>query len=247
MLAVSVVIPCLDDAAALQACLESLRKQTVRPAEVIVVDNGSTDDSVNVAGRYGAIVVHEPTPGIASAAAAGYDTATGSVIARCDADSILPVNWIEDIAEAFDGDPGLAALTGPGAFYGVGCFRRRVLDVLYMYGYFLAVGSALAHVPLFGSNFAIRRSCWEAVSGEVHRCDQWMHDDICLSMHIGLRSRISFSRSLQVGISPRAVAGSRNVYVRFRRAFHTLGAHGPENLPWNRWRRRVQQRSRVQA
>lgn len=239
MLPVSVVIPCLDDAAALQVCLRSLVEQTVPPAEIIVVDNGSRDDSVRVATGFGAVVVHEPAPGIPAAAAAGYDRAEGEIIARCDADSVLPANWIEQITAVFHVEPALAALTGPGQFYGVGPWRGGALNVLYMYGYFLAVGAALANVPLFGSNFAMRRSCWEAVRDEVHRHDQGMHDDICLSMHIGLRFPIRFCRSLAVGISPRAVADSGNVYLRFRRAFHTLGAHGRNSLPWNRWRRRV--------
>lgn len=250
MLPVSVVIPCLDDAAALQGCLRSLAEQTVQPAEIIVVDNGSRDDSVRVATGFGAVVVHEPAPGIPAAAAAGYDRASaaeggqpaGLIIARCDADSVLPANWIEQIAAVFDHDPSLAAVTGPGRFYGVGPWRGGMLKVLYMYGYFLAVGAALANVPLFGSNFAMRRSCWEAVRDEVHRHDQWMHDDICLSMHVGLRFPIRFCRSLAVGISPRAVDSSQNVRIRFRRAFHTLGAHGRNNLPWNRWRRRLLQR-----
>lgn len=236
---VSVVIPCLNDAGPLEACLKTLAAQTHPPMEIIVVDNGSTDGSASVARRHGAILVRESVPGIAAAASAGYDLATGDVIARCDADSLLPASWIQQIASTFHEDPALGALTGPGTFYEL---RRPWLwlwNVVYVYGYFAAVGAALAGVPLFGSNMAIRRSCWEAVRSEVHRHDVGMHDDMCLSMHLGLRFRIRFRRSLRVGISPRALVGRGNRRRRIQRAFHTLGVHGTENLPWNRWARRL--------
>ncbi len=232
---VSVVIPCLNDAGPLEACLQTLGAQTCRPLEIIVVDNGSTDSSASVARRHGAILIREPAGGIAAAASTGYDQAVGEVIARCDADSLLPVSWIQQISTTFGEDSTLGALTGPGTFYELRRPWSWLWNVLYVYGYFAAAGSALANVPLFGSNLAIRRSCWEAVSAEVHRNDVGMHDDMCLSMHVGLRFRIRFQRSLRVGISPRALVGRANRRLRVQRAFHTLGAHGSENLPWNRW------------
>lgn len=70
-LSVSVVIPVRDDAEELEKCLALLARQSVRPFEVVVVDNGSTDASAEVARRWGAVVVVEPRPGIPAAAATG--------------------------------------------------------------------------------------------------------------------------------------------------------------------------------
>ena len=53
----SVVIPVKDDAVALRHCLRALADQTVPALEVVVVDNGCTDDSVAVALEHGARVV----------------------------------------------------------------------------------------------------------------------------------------------------------------------------------------------
>lgn len=78
---VSVVIPCLNDAAALETCLSSLARQSLQPFEIVVVDNNSTDSSAAVARRFGARVVPEPVPGIPAAAATGYDAAQGQIIA----------------------------------------------------------------------------------------------------------------------------------------------------------------------
>jgi glycosyltransferase involved in cell wall biosynthesis len=236
---VSVVVPCLDDAGPLAVCLASLARQWQAPLEVIVVDNGCRDGSRAVAARFGARVVTEPVRGIPAAAAAGYDAARGGIIARCDADSVLPPDWIRRIAAQFAGDPGLAALTGPGSFYGLPGPLRPAASGLYMHGYFWAMGAALGHYPLFGSNLALRGSCWHSIRDRVHRADPEMHDDVCLSLHLGPAARIRYDRSLRVGISARALAGWRNLRRRFRRAFHTLAAHWPEEFPWRRWGRRL--------
>ena len=53
----SVVIPCYNGARFLPETLASIAAQTLAPAEVVVVDDGSTDDSVAVATRWGARVV----------------------------------------------------------------------------------------------------------------------------------------------------------------------------------------------
>ncbi|MBP3035107.1 glycosyltransferase family 2 protein [Arthrobacter sp. zg-ZUI100] len=237
--AVSVVIPCLNDSPALAACLASLAGQTVQPFEIVVVDNNSTDDSAAVARRRGARVVFEPVPGIPAAAAAGYDAARGQIIARCDADCLLPADWIARIAETFAGDPSMAALSGPGRFYGFPRPLGGLLSVLYLGSYYLAMGLALGHLPLFGSNLALRTSVWHQIRGKVHREDPEQHDDVCLSLHLGQEYRCRFEPTLLVGMSPRAVIGGANLVRRFRRAFHTLWVHWPGEAPWVRWPRRL--------
>ena len=110
---VSVVIPVKDDAVLLQRCLAALARQTVAPVEVVVVDNGSVDRSAEVAAAYGARVVREAAPGIPAAAATGYDAAIGDVIARCDADSMPPPDWIDRLLDGLR--PGVDAVTGCGS------------------------------------------------------------------------------------------------------------------------------------
>ena len=91
---ISIVIPCLNDAVLLEQCLSSIVAQTLQPEEVIVVDNGSTDNSVEVANRMGARVVHEPLQGITWASAAGYNSARGDLIVRFDADCVIPPDHV---------------------------------------------------------------------------------------------------------------------------------------------------------
>ncbi|WP_029146450.1 glycosyltransferase family 2 protein [Microbacterium luticocti] len=79
---VDVVLPCLDEAAALPGVLAALPPGF----RAIVVDNGSSDGSAEVARACGARVVHEPRRGFGAAAHRGLQAATAEVVAFCDAD-----------------------------------------------------------------------------------------------------------------------------------------------------------------
>lgn len=243
---VSVVIPVKDDADVLRECLAALAAQTVPPDEVVVVDNGSADESADVARAAGARVVAEPEPGIPAASARGFDEARSEIVARLDADSLPPADWIERIATAFAADPELTALTGPATFIDGPERWRRPLAFAYLGSYFAVVTPALGHVPLFGSNFAARRTAWLEVRDRVHRHDPLMHDDMDLSVHLGPRRRIRYDHSLMVGVSMRALSGDR--MLRLRRGMHSIVSHWPAEFPWYRWyRRAVRPRSRRAA
>jgi len=88
-LQVSVVLPCLNEAETMEACVtkavETLRRLGLR-GEVIVVDNGSTDGSPEIAARCGARVVHETRRGYGSALMRGAEEARAPFIIMADAD-----------------------------------------------------------------------------------------------------------------------------------------------------------------
>lgn len=232
-LTVSVVVPARDDATALRRCLAALAVQTVRPAEVVVVDNASRDDTAVVARAHGARVVAEPRVGIPFAAAAGYDAASGDIVARLDADSVPGPRWVEEVVARF-ADPDVAAVTGSGRF----AEHVRVGGVTagaYLAAYYGLCYLALGHHALWGSNMAMRRSAWEAVRHRVHRDDPELHDDLDLAFAMGPHRRIRLDRSLRVAVSARSVRGARQLRRRFRRAFRTLGVNWREAPPWERW------------
>ncbi|MFJ8791895.1 glycosyltransferase family 2 protein, partial [Streptomyces sp. NPDC102462] len=83
--AVDVVLPCLDEAAALPWVIGR-----VPPGwRALVVDNGSTDGSAEVARGLGATVVHEPRRGFGAACHAGLAAATADIVCFCDCDGSL--------------------------------------------------------------------------------------------------------------------------------------------------------------
>jgi glycosyltransferase involved in cell wall biosynthesis len=236
---VSVVIPVKNDAEHLRRCLAALAAQTVTPDEVVVVDNQSTDRSVEVALGFDVRVVAEPRPGIAAASATGYDTADGDLIARLDADCIPAPDWIESILRAFAVRPELSAVSGGAEFTDGPPALRRIARVFYVDAYFLLIHLALGHVPLFGSNAAFRRSAWLEIRDQVHRFDTLIHDDMDLSMHLGPLRHIAYDSRLGMGISMRPLLLPRTMPLRTLRALRSLTVHYPSQFPWLRWVRRV--------
>ncbi len=87
---VDVVLPTLDEARALPSVLAALPVGY----RALVVDNGSTDGSGDVARSLGATVVHEPRRGFGAACAAGLAAATADVVAFCDADGSLRLDHL---------------------------------------------------------------------------------------------------------------------------------------------------------
>lgn len=87
---VSVVIPCFNQGRFLRDALESVRVQTVRPHEVVIVDDGSTDDTAVVARAFpGVVYVKQANRGLARARNRGIAQARGEYLVFLDADDRL--------------------------------------------------------------------------------------------------------------------------------------------------------------
>jgi glycosyltransferase involved in cell wall biosynthesis len=229
-----VVIPVKDDAEHLRRCLTTLGRQSIRPDEIIVVDNGSSDASVAVAVAQGASVVHCERPGIAAASARGYDTATGDLILRLDADCLPADDWVEVVRTAFAQHPRVSVYTGGARFIDGPRILRTPLAAVYLLAYVVGTSPALGHLPVFGSNLAFRRSAWLDVRGRVHRGAE-MHDDLDLAFHFGERHRIRFLSHAEMGISMRPFDSLRAFGRRIARGFHTVMVHWPQDFPPVRW------------
>ena len=219
---VSVVIPAKDDALFLERCLECLAGQTTAVDELIVVYNGSHDLTPIVAAWWNAVYLYEPTPGIAAAASAGYDAAGCDLIARLDADSEPPSDWVAQLIAAFVDDPKLDAVTGPGRFPTLPRRSRVLADRAYLRPYFTLMGRMLGHPPLFGSNFAMTREAWRAAGGSIHRRDPEVHDDLDLSFRLPRESKVLLEPGLTVAISARPFSSPRLMARRVRRGVHTV-------------------------
>jgi glycosyltransferase involved in cell wall biosynthesis len=114
---VEIVLPCLDEAAALPSVLAKLPPGW----PVLVVDNGSTDDTAAVARDWGARVVVEPRRGYGAAVHAGLRHARADLVAVLDGDGSLDAAMLPPLADAVragraDLAVGRRVPTGPGVW-----------------------------------------------------------------------------------------------------------------------------------
>ncbi len=199
---ISIVIPVYNEEDYLPACLDAIAAQTVMPDEVIVVDNNSTDSSKQIASSYKFVkLVSESRQGIVFARNRGFDTARSEIIARIDADTVLPPDWIERIQKSLmsEADGSYAAVTGAPRFYDtiIGKFSDACQVAAYQRLQRLLTGTYV----LWGANMAIRRDAWHQVR-DVCSTRTDIDEDIdlsfCLRQH---KLGIVFLPDLKVGAS----------------------------------------------
>ncbi|MBV8749467.1 MAG: glycosyltransferase [Candidatus Eremiobacteraeota bacterium] len=111
---ISVIIATKDRAALLDAALASLRAQENAPAvELVVVDNGSTDATPQVAARHGAVYAYVAEPHRGKARNAGIDCASGDVVLFVDDDVVTPPHFLAAHAQAHAAATAPLAVSGP--------------------------------------------------------------------------------------------------------------------------------------
>jgi len=108
---VSVIIPSYNSAKYLTDALDSVLSQTHRDFEVLVIDDGSTDDTQAVVRRYGDVVryIRQPNSGVAAARNRGIDESQGHYVAFLDADDTWQQNKLEVQVTALRKNPGYLA------------------------------------------------------------------------------------------------------------------------------------------
>lgn len=111
---VSVIIPCYNGARFVGTTIESALQQTHSPSEIIVIDDGSTDDSAAIAASYGppVRVIQQPNQGESVARNVGIAAAQGHYIAFLDADDLLDQHAFEVQVQALRDKPEGVACMG---------------------------------------------------------------------------------------------------------------------------------------
>lgn len=195
----SVVVPAFDEEAVLGSCLAALRRQTYPGAyEVLVVDNGSTDRTSEIALAAGARVLAEPQRGVCFARQRGLEEAVGEVVVSTDADTVVGPDWLRRIDEAFVSRPGAVAVAGP-CTYTDGPWWGRVWGWL-LFGVVALVARLTGFVGyVTATNLAFRR---DALDGYDTRLTQG-GDELDVLRRLRRRGRVVFVRDNTVSTSAR--------------------------------------------
>ena len=199
---VSVVIPAYNEEKYIKKCLTSVINQVVPADEIIVVNNNSIDKTEAIARKLGVKVVEENIQGMTPARNRGFNSAKYEIIARCDADTVVPKDWIKKIKSNFKkGD--IDAVSGP-VFFNDSKFLKSTSTVPSSLAWksFKLVSKGGKY--LTGPNMSISKDIWEKVKDIVNLDDKKVHEDIDLSLKIAkVHGRIGYDPTLIVGISAR--------------------------------------------
>lgn len=119
---VSVVIPTYNNATLLHETLDGVGRQTFKDFEIIVVDDGSTDNTAEAVRGYGAKVcyAYQPNQGPAAARNRGVGLARGEFIAFCDHDDVWNERHLEKLLDCFSAHPSTAMVFDDAQYYGKG-------------------------------------------------------------------------------------------------------------------------------
>lgn len=111
--AVTVYIPAYNAAEFLARSIEGLLAQTLRPAEILVIDDGSTDSTASIAEAYPQVTLirHECNRGLGAARNTAVGAAQSEFVASIDADCVADSGWLANLVPHF-ADPRIAGVGG---------------------------------------------------------------------------------------------------------------------------------------
>ncbi|MBF6568509.1 MAG: glycosyltransferase [Candidatus Binataceae bacterium] len=184
---VSIVVAAHQAAATLGGCLVSLGRLTYPNYETIVVDDGSTDGTADIAKANGVRVLRLEHRGLAAARNAGIEAASGEIVAFIDADAQADRDWLYHLVECMT-RRGVIAAGGPNVGQPPGSALQAAL--------FAAPGlprevrasdDRLSH--LCGCNMAIAKRALAAIGGFDPMFDR-AGDDTDISIRLGERGNV---------------------------------------------------------
>ena len=174
---VSVIVPVYNVAPFFDECMESICAQTYKELEIILIDDGSTDDSGEKCDQWcdkdsRVRVIHQKNSGVSSARNTGLYNCTGDLICFVDADDRLETEMIEKLVECLKKNGADAAMCG---------------YVDYPYGLESPVKKGIAPVETCGFEAAIipilsRNGYFTSVWGKLFRRNAVYIDDNCILM-----------------------------------------------------------------
>jgi GT2 family glycosyltransferase len=223
---ISVVVCSYNGARTIRECCEALTQLDYPNFEVVVVDDGSTDGTADIVGKYDFELIRTPNRGLSAARNTGLAAATGEIVAYLDDDAYPDPHWLTYLAESFlrsthagMGGPNLTPIDdGPVAW----CVANSPGNPNHV----LISDEEAEHLP--GCNMAFRKSALETIGGFDPRFRTAGDDvDVCWRLR---------ERGGTLGFSPAALVwhhrrGSIPAYLRQQRGYGAA-----ERLLQAKWR-----------
>lgn len=235
-LTLSVVIPVYNEEAAIGDCVERLARLSPPVDEILVVDNNSTDDTASVVEALTATVpslrlVREERQGARFAAARGIADATGDLVAKIDADTLVNPGWSAAVHDFFAKvDDDVAGGSGMCSMHDLpfqGVFRKMQARAAATVAERLDRGELSSVTDTFGANCVLRAGAWKDIAPHLsERVD--VQDDLDIGIVAVDRGwRLGWIPGLEARISGRRLCTSPASYWQYTaRTPRTFAAHG---------------------
>jgi len=165
----SIIIPTLNEEESIVPLLESLDRQSYSDFEVMVVDGGSKDKTVEVARKYGAEVLVHVGLGEFQSRNVGARLTKGKVLLFTCADVILARDLLNKVNEWFSQNSRLIALAGPGIPYDAALKGKLLYAAYNLFRYLSArLPGRLRRFSTSANFLAVRKEAFERIGGFDH-------------------------------------------------------------------------------
>mgnify|MGYP001059217705 CR=1 FL=1 len=164
---ISVVVPNLNEAKYLPTFLDSLRSQTYKNFEVIIVDGGSTDGSIRIAEGYGfARVIVDKTRNIGYIRNVAAKFASGDILFQTSSDTYLEPHLLEKIVKFYMEHPNVISLAGRTYPLGTSIISHLAYQAFDLLRFLLTISPMPIHKYRPSGNVTtIRRDVFEEIGG----------------------------------------------------------------------------------
>lgn len=235
--AATVVIPALNASQPLPDLLRALKSQTgmTAPFEIIVVDNGSTDNTVEVAKAAGAKVFHQPVRGPSAARNMGLAAAQTEVVVFADADTVPTRRWLVSLVAPFM-DRSVIQTTGPIFGWQPTTGAERFASVRDIFDC-KNTARHQYHPFAHGMNVGIRRAAAQDIGGWDETMGSGEDVDFSMRLRKKFGGEIYFAEQAVIFHKHRATDEALWKQARWHGAGYALFRNRhPEVLPWPKWR-----------
>ncbi|MEK7635370.1 MAG: glycosyltransferase [Patescibacteria group bacterium] len=226
---ISLVMPAYNEEKYIKESLESVSKYGQDIFEIIVINNGSTDQTFEVAQKFPNVrVVNEPQKGLPLARNRGLQEASGDVVAFVDADTRISKKWVSEIKKEFQGNPNLVSLSGPYRYYDATLIQKILT---WVYWNFLAYPSYLltGYLGILG-NLAAKKEALQKIGG-FDKNIKFYGDDTDITKRLHKIGKVKFSSNFFVYSSARRFKGEGLLKTGYRYGINFLSIVFL-NKPW---------------
>ena len=210
----SIVVPAYNEEKTIKKCLNALfkLKYPKNKYEVIVVNNNSTDQTKNIVKSYKNVTfLNEYKQGISFARQKGLNFAKGKYYISIDADTVLPINYLQKATSIINKHPNAACIFGPVMAQN---YYKIVCNIIYFST--IAVGFITKHI--YNCNAIYNTKILKKYGGFSTKY-KYFEDGIITAKFKKTKQKIIFSKNLKAFISIRRYKGLKALSI-FKNLFN---------------------------